>query len=77
MNLFDVSILGVVNFCLINGIFRGLINEGVSLTCVIVGFSAACYYYDGIAAILSTWICNEIFVAFHAHRHKHENLLLD
>jgi hypothetical protein len=48
MNLFDVSILGFLNFCLINGISRGLIKEGVSLMGVIVGFWAACYYYDRI-----------------------------
>jgi membrane protein required for colicin V production len=61
MNLFDVSILGVVNFCLINGIFRGLIKEGVSLIGVIIGFCAASYYYTSTAALLSTWISNEIY----------------
>jgi membrane protein required for colicin V production len=61
MNLFDVSILGVLNFCLINGIFRGLIKEGVSLMGVIVGFCAACYYYERIATLLSTWISNKIY----------------
>jgi membrane protein required for colicin V production len=61
MNLFDVSILGVVNFCLINGIFRGLIKEGVSLIGVIVGFYAASYYSAWIAELLSTWISSEIY----------------
>ena len=60
MNLFDVSILGVVNFW-INGIFRGLIKEGISLVGVIVGCYAACYYYDRIAALLSIWISNEMY----------------
>jgi membrane protein required for colicin V production len=63
MNLFDVSILGVVNFCLINGIFRGLIKEGISLMGVIVGFCAAGYYYDRTAALLSIWISNEIYLS--------------
>jgi membrane protein required for colicin V production len=62
MNLFDMSILGIVNFCLINGIFRGLIKEGISLMGVIVGFCAACYYYDRAAALLSVWISNEIYL---------------
>ena len=61
-NLFDVSILGVVNFCLINGIFRGLIKEGVSFIGVIVGFCVASYYYAWIAALFSTWISNEIYL---------------
>jgi membrane protein required for colicin V production len=62
MKLFDMSILGVVNFCLINGIFRGLIKEGISLMGVMVGFCAACYYHDRIATLLSTWISNEIYL---------------
>lgn len=62
MNLFDACILGILNFCLINGIFRGLIKEGVSLMGVIVGFCAACYYYERIATLLSTWISNEIYL---------------
>ena len=29
---------------------------------VIVGFGAACYYYDRAAALLSIWISNEIYL---------------
>ena len=62
MNLFDVSILGIVSFCLIRGIFRGLINEGVSLIGVIAGFCAAGYYFAWIVGLLSNWISNEVFL---------------
>lgn len=61
MNLFDVFIFGIVNFCLIRGIFRGLIEEGVSLIGVIVGFFAAGYSYDEISKFLSYWITQDIY----------------
>ena len=62
MNLFDLSILGIVSFCLIRGIFRGLITESVSLIGVIVGFFAASYYFAWIAELLSNWISNQIYL---------------
>ena len=61
MNLFDVLILGIVNFCLIRGILRGLIKEGVAFIGVFVGFCAASYHYAWIAELLSNWISNEIY----------------
>ncbi|MGD8765502.1 MAG: CvpA family protein [Desulfobacteraceae bacterium] len=62
MNLFNVLILGIVSFCLIRGIFRGLIKEAASLIGVIAGFCAASYYYAWIAELLSNWISNEIYL---------------
>lgn len=62
MNLFDVLILGIINFCLIRGIFRGLIKEAVALIGVFVGFCAASYHYAWIAELLSNWISNEIYL---------------
>jgi membrane protein required for colicin V production len=62
VNLFDVSILGIVSFCLVRGIFRGLIKEGVSLIGVIVGFCAASYYFAWIVGQLSNWISNEMYL---------------
>lgn len=62
MNLFDVLILGIVNFCLIRGILRGLIKEGVAFISVFVGFCAASYNYAWIAELLSNWISNEIYL---------------
>lgn len=61
MNLFDVLIFGIVNFCLIRGIFRGLIEEGVSLIGVILGFFSASYYYAEISEFLSYWISQNIY----------------
>lgn len=61
MNMFDVLILGIVNFCLIKGIFQGLIKEGLSLIGVVVGFCAASYCSAWIAELLSSWISNEIY----------------
>lgn len=62
VNLFDVLILGILNFCLIKGIFRGLIKEGVSLIGVIAGFCAASYYYLLIVGIFSNWISNRAYL---------------
>ena len=60
MNLFDVLILGIINFCLIRGIYRGLIKEGLSLIGVIVGFCAGSHYYAEISELLSYYISRDI-----------------
>jgi membrane protein required for colicin V production len=62
VNLFDVLILGIVNFCLIRGIFRGLIKEGIALIGVFIGFCAASSYYAWIAELLSHWFSNDPYL---------------
>ena len=62
MNLFDIFILCIVTFCLIRGVFRGLIEEGVSLIGVIASFCAASYYYALVAEILFNWISSETYI---------------
>jgi membrane protein required for colicin V production len=61
VNLFDIFILCIVTFCLIRGVFRGLIKEGVSLIGLIAGFCAASYYYVLIAELLFNWISSETY----------------
>jgi membrane protein required for colicin V production len=61
MNLFDASILGILNFCLINGIYRGLIKECVSLFGVIVGFYAASHYYAEVSKLIIIFKSHDIY----------------
>jgi membrane protein required for colicin V production len=59
MNAFDIFIVIVVGFCLIRGIFRGLIKELSSIIGVLAGFYGAYSYYMKISAVLSKWISNQ------------------
>jgi membrane protein required for colicin V production len=45
MNLLDVIILIIIGFCLVRGIFRGVIQEISSIIGVVAGFYAAYTYY--------------------------------
>lgn len=56
MNLFDGVIIVVLAYCLIRGIFRGLIKEISSLVGVLAGFYGAYSYYPWVAKYLSRWI---------------------
>ena len=58
MNLFDGVIIIILAYCLIRGIFRGLIKEISSLVGVLGGFYAAYSYYPWVAKLLSRWIAN-------------------
>lgn len=58
MNALDMVVIVILAFCLIRGIFRGLIKEMSSIIGVFAGFYAAYTYYDAIAKPLSRWISN-------------------
>lgn len=58
MNPLDILIIVIVGFCLIRGIFRGLIKELSSLIGVLGGFYGAYTYYPIVAKLLSRWISN-------------------
>ena len=58
MNTLDMVIVVVLCFCLIRGIFRGLIKEVASIIGVLGGFYAAYTYYPRLAKIMSSWISN-------------------
>jgi membrane protein required for colicin V production len=58
MNPLDMVIIVIMAFCLIRGIFRGLIKEIASIVGVFTGFYAAYTYYGIIAKPLSRWISN-------------------
>jgi membrane protein required for colicin V production len=56
MNLFDLAILVTLCYCLIRGVFTGLIRELFSLTGALVGFLAASTCYLEVTKFLSRWI---------------------
>ena len=58
MNFFDIIIVIILGYCVIRGIFRGLIKELSSLIGVLGGFYAAFTYYMILAKPLSKWITN-------------------
>jgi membrane protein required for colicin V production len=56
MNPFDILIAVIIGFCLIRGIFRGLVKELSSLVGVMAGFYAAYSYYTPLAKLLSKYL---------------------
>ena len=62
MNKFDMLIIAILAFCVIRGIFRGLIKEMSSIIGVLAGFYAAYSYYTVIAKLLSRWISSAAYL---------------
>jgi membrane protein required for colicin V production len=62
MNILDVGIAVIVGFCLVRGIFRGLIKELTSIIGVFVGFFVAYYYYPVVAQVVSRFIDKTSYV---------------
>lgn len=56
MNLLDIVLATIIAFCLIRGIFRGLIKELSSIIGVVAGFYAAYSYYPLVADLFKRWI---------------------
>jgi membrane protein required for colicin V production len=62
MNTLDIIIAVIFGFCLIRGIFRGLIKEVSSIVGVLAGFYAAYTYYPQLVTPLSRWISNPTYL---------------
>ena len=58
MNLLDYLLIAILGFCLVRGVFRGLIKELSSIIGVMGGFYAAYSYYPQAARHLSRWVTN-------------------
>ncbi len=56
MNLLDLMILTILAYCLIRGIFRGLIKELAAIVGVFAAFYAGYTYYPLLANFLDRWI---------------------
>ena len=62
MNLFDMLAVVILAFCVIRGVFRGLVKEISSIIGVLGGFYAAYTYYTVPAGLLSRWISDSAHV---------------
>ena len=62
MNLFDISIILILIYGLVRGVFRGLVRELSSIVGVLGGFYAAYTYYPHVAKSLSPWISNPSYL---------------
>jgi membrane protein required for colicin V production len=62
VNALDIITALIVGFCLIRGIFRGLIKEITSILGVFIGFYAAYIYYPILARWLSDLIANRSYL---------------
>ena len=62
MNPFDMLAIVILAFCVIRGVFRGLIKEMSSVVGVLAGFYAAYTYYLSVSKFLSRWMTNEAYV---------------
>lgn len=58
MNILDYVLAVILGYCLVRGIFRGLVKELSSIVGVLGGFYAAYNYYPQVAAPLARWISN-------------------
>jgi membrane protein required for colicin V production len=56
MNAFDIVVIVVISFCLIRGLFKGLIGEVSGIIGVTAGFYGAYTYYPNIAVYTGRWI---------------------
>lgn len=61
MNPFDMVIVVILSFCLIRGIFRGLIKELASVIGVLAGFYAAYTYYPLLQGVFTQWVSNSAY----------------
>jgi membrane protein required for colicin V production len=62
VNALDIITALIVGFCLIRGIFRGIIKELTSILGVFIGFYAAYIYYPILARWLSDLIANRSYL---------------
>lgn len=62
MNTLDIGICIIAGFCLVRGLFRGIIKEVTSIVGVLVGFYSAYTYYPLIGRWLSQLIANKSYL---------------
>jgi membrane protein required for colicin V production len=62
MNALDIGICIIAGFCLVRGLFRGIIKEVTAIVGVLVGFYGAYTYYPLIAKWLSQLIANKSYL---------------
>ncbi|MCK5695438.1 MAG: CvpA family protein [Desulfobacula sp.] len=58
MNTFDIVVIVIISFCLIRGLFKGVIGEMSGIIGVVAGFYGAYTYYPLITVYAEKWIEN-------------------
>lgn len=58
MNAFDIGVIVIVSFCMIRGLFKGLIGEASGTVGVVAGFYGAYTYYPLLTVYVEKWIEN-------------------
>jgi membrane protein required for colicin V production len=58
MNPLDIIIIIILAYCVIRGLFRGLIKELTAIIALFVGFNAAYNYYPILSQQLAVWLPN-------------------
>ena len=61
MNPFDILIIIILVYCVVRGLFRGLVKEVSSIFGVLGGFYAAYSYYPQVANLLSRLVTDEAY----------------
>ena len=56
MNLFDITVIIIVGFCLIRGGFSGLVREASGIIGLVAGFYGANTYYLRLVPYTAQWI---------------------
>lgn len=62
MNLLDYVLIVICAYCLIRGLFRGLVGELSSIIGVVGGFYGAYTYYPQVAGFISRWIGQPVYL---------------
>ena len=61
MNPFDILIIIILVYCVVRGLFRGLVKEVSSIFGVLGGFYAAYSYYPQVANLLTRLVTDEAY----------------
>ncbi len=62
MNPFDMAIIVILGYCIIRGIFRGLIKEVSSIAGLAAGFYVAYSYHGAVSFLFSKWITEPAYI---------------
>lgn len=62
MNILDIVIAVTVGFCLVRGIFRGIVMELTSIAGVFVGFYGAYYLYSPVTNLISHVVADKPYL---------------
>ncbi|MBA4366600.1 MAG: colicin V production protein [Desulfobacterium sp.] len=61
MNFLDILFVAILVFCLIRGLFRGLVLELSSIIGVLAGIYLASIYYPAVSQVFSQWVSDAAY----------------